>query len=66
MKEFVITCNGEKDKDGNYKVEHYEELIRCESCKYYNEGQNEVDSWMRCRLHNIDTSPDEFCSWAQK
>lgn len=43
-----------------------QELIRCKDCQFYNEGSNEVDSWMRCRLHSINAGPDEFCSWAVK
>ena len=43
-----------------------QELVRCKDCQFYNEGQNEVDAWMRCRLHSMNTSPDEFCSWAVK
>ena len=40
------------------------EVICCKDCQFYYEGANEVDSWMRCRLHSINAGPDEFCSWA--
>lgn len=42
------------------------ELIRCKDCTFYYEGENEVDYWMRCRLHSINTDSDNFCSWAVK
>ena len=41
-------------------------VIFCKDCQFYNEGENEVDSWMRCRLHSINTLPDWFCSLAVK
>lgn len=42
------------------------QVVRCKDCQFYNEGRNEVDAWMQCRLHSMNTSPDEFCSWAVK
>ena len=51
----------------NFMDEHWvAELVRCENCQFYNEGQNEVDAWMRCRLHNINTDQYQYCSWAVK
>ena len=47
-------------------LKEQEAVVRCKDCQFYNEGQNEVDAWMRCRLHSMNTSLDEFCSWAVK
>lgn len=42
------------------------EIIRCSKCQFYNAGENDVDAWERCMLHKINTSFDNFCSWAVK
>lgn len=42
------------------------EIIRCKDCAFHDSGENEVDSWNRCKLHKINTSDDEFCSWGVK
>ena len=34
--------------------------IHCKDCKFYNEN----DLRMPCRLHGMDTLPDEYCSLA--
>ena len=39
-------------------------VTRCKNCQFHDVGENEVDSWDRCRLHNFNTSDGEYCSWA--
>ena len=39
------------------------EYARCGNCQFRDFGENEVDSWDRCKLHRHNTSPDEYCSW---
>ena len=40
-----------------------QEIVRCKDCAFHDSGENEVDAWNRCRLHKINTSDDEYCSW---
>ena len=40
-----------------------QEYARCGNCQFLDFGENEGDSWDRCKLHRRDTSPDEYCSW---
>ena len=40
-----------------------QEYARCLNCQFRDFGENEVDSWDRCKLHRHNTSPDEYCSW---
>ena len=42
------------------------EIVRCKDCQFHYAGENEVDAWDRCRLHSINTEPDNYCSWAVK
>ena len=39
---------------------------RCEDCAYYREGQNELDSWMWCKLLGKAVEPDFFCGMFMK
>lgn len=39
------------------------EYARCRNCQFRDFGENEIDSWDRCKLHRHNTSPDEYCSW---
>lgn len=56
-KKIIISVSGEI-YDSN------EKLTRCENCTFYDAGENEVDAWMRCKLHCFNTEPDNYCSWA--
>ena len=40
------------------------EIVRCKDCQFHYAGENEVDAWDRCRLHSINTEPNNYCSWA--
>ena len=66
MKELIIKVDdpGERVWDGNPKTFEIQELIRCKDCQFNYVGENEVDAWDRCRLHSINTEPDNYCSWA--
>ena len=39
------------------------EIVRCKDCAFHDSGENEVDAWNRCKLHKINTSDNEYCSW---
>ena len=41
------------------------ELVRCKNCEYYDNGENEVDSWEMCKRNLHSTSQYDFCSWAK-
>lgn len=47
-------------------IKEQPEIVRCEHCRFHDNGENEVDAWNRCKLHKINTSDDEFCSWGVK
>ncbi len=38
------------------------EVVRCKDCIYWNSGENEVEKWEHCKLHDIDIGPHAFCS----
>lgn len=40
-----------------------QEYARCLNCQFRDFGENEVDSWDRCKLHRRNTAPDEYCLW---
>ena len=42
------------------------DVVRCEDCRFYDEGENEDDSWTYCTLHRMNTSREEFCSWGAR
>ena len=52
--------------EGKPHVETYseQELVRCKDCQFHYDGENKVDVWDTCRLHSINTEPDNYCSWA--
>jgi len=64
IREYIVKISSEVIED-EFK-EHPQELVRCNNCIFHNVGENEVDAWNQCRLHNINTNDDEFCSWAVK
>lgn len=41
------------------------EIVRCKDCEYYDNGENEVDSWEMCKRNLHSTSQYDFCSWAK-
>lgn len=49
-------------KDALELLKSYE-YARCTNCQFRDFGENEVDSWDRCKLHRHNTSPEEYCSW---
>ena len=46
-------------------MESQYELVRCKDCEYYDNGENEVDSWEMCKRNLHSTSQYDFCSWAK-
>ena len=63
--EFIESYIKLGDSDYQWNDNHGE-LIRCNNCQFHNAGENEVDAWDRCRLHSINTEPDNYCSWSVK
>ena len=44
-------------------------VVRCKECKWYDNGQNESDSWNCCTRHfghYIDVNDDDFCSYGER
>ena len=44
-------------------------VVRCKACKWYDNGQNESDSWNYCTRHfghYIDVNDDDFCSYGER
>lgn len=45
------------------------EVVRCKECRWYDNGQNESDSWNYCTRHfehYIDVNDDDFCSYGER
>lgn len=45
------------------------DIVRCKECKWYDNGQNESDSWSYCTRHfghYIDVNDDDFCSYGER
>ena len=45
------------------------DIVRCKECKWYDNGQNESDSWNCCTRHfghYIDVNDDDFCSYGER
>lgn len=65
--------------DDEYVVRYYSEtqidnaphidIVRCKECRWYDNGQNESDSWNYCTRHfehYIDVNDDDFCSYGER
>lgn len=44
------------------KEHDYVEVIRCKDCANY--GTDSIGGW--CDEHNIPTTEDQYCSWAER
>ena len=45
------------------------DIVRCGECKWYDNGQNESDSWNYCTRHfghYIDVNDDDYCSYGER
>ena len=45
------------------------DIVRCKECKWYDNGQNESDSWNYCTRHfghYIDVNDNDFCSYGER
>lgn len=63
--ELILTAMMQEDIDQLQRQFYCSgELVRCRDCQFHYVGENEVDAWDRCRLHSINTEPDNYCSWA--
>lgn len=43
-----------------------QELIMCRSCTFFESGMDEAGTWSCCKLHSMNTSKADFCSWGVK
>lgn len=41
-------------------------IVRCKDCKYCDVGENDAESWIFCKIHIIETYPNDFCSYAER
>ena len=64
-KEFIVKVSTDIS-EAVKNIGELEELIRCQNCQFNYAGENEMDSWNRCRLHSINTDYDNYCSWGVK
>ena len=42
------------------------EVVRCKECKYLNAGENEVDTWYRCRILRREVDCEFFCGYGER
>lgn len=69
MEEYIVQydCTDlETGTEYDYHGRILGDLIRCKDCKYQDKGENESESWNMCRMHNISTYDEAFCSWGRK
>ena len=54
-----------KATENKYDCDLISRIVRCKDCEYYDNGENEVDSWEMCKRNLHSTSQYDFCSWAK-
>lgn len=43
-----------------------EALVRCKDCRWYDKGENVVDSWELCKRHKHNTRDDGYCHHGER
>ncbi len=44
----------------------FAKIVRCKDCRWYDKGENVVDSWELCKLHNHNTEDDGYCHHGER
>ena len=44
----------------------YVPVVRCKDCRWYDKGENVVDSWEYCKLHRHNTEDDGYCHHGER
>ena len=57
-------CGYGREKDGSEDdAVEIVPIVRCENCLYWVSGENECESWERCKMLNTDMPADGFCKY---